>query len=133
MGLGEDIRTRLVAQGLTDIFVGQFPATPPGPETCIAVLPYPGLPPARVFGASLPAYEDSRVQIQARSSDYASAQRLASDAMNALDWMLDTTLNGVRYHAIEALQRPAFKLGLDENARTIFAANFAVRRAASTS
>ena len=76
--------------------------------------------------------EDARVQINARSSDPLTAQTRANTAIVVLDGIVQTQINGLMYHTIEALQRPAFRLMRDDNNRVIFTSNFAVRRAATS-
>jgi hypothetical protein len=134
-----DLARRLAAQGIgtygTDVFAGSLPATP---ESAVAVLEYAGAPALRAFGgtpAAATAMEDARVQVLVRSTGgYAGAQAKAQDVVDALDWTVShtSTVSGVLYQHIAALQRPAFPLKIDETGRWHFVVNFAVRKARST-
>jgi hypothetical protein len=72
-----------------------------------------------------PVLEAPRYSVYSRATDYATARAKARAAMNVLDNLHDVTLSGIRYHRVEALQRPPYFLERDTNGRTVFA--FAVQ------
>jgi len=127
VGLGDDIADMLTSDGLSStIHVGDLKAEP---STAIVVVPTAGLPNLRTFSASV--LESRRVQIRARSTDYQVAQALMSSAEGFLDGAKNRTLNGTLYLWIEAVQ-PQFYVGLDDNERHIFSANFSCLRSVTT-
>lgn|SRR5574341_540154 len=127
MGLADDMADLLVTGGLAaTVQVGDLQARP---DAAVVIVPTPGLPTMRSFGGAV--VESLRVQTRSRGTTYPSAEALASAAHGFLDGTKERVINGRRYYWIEAIQ-PPFYLGLDEEARTLFAENFTVYRAAST-
>lgn len=120
--LVDEIGTRLAAQSVgtvgTNIFLGQMPDTP---DTCIAIMVYPGRSPILTLGHGVQA-ERPRFQILSRSSTFTTAQNNIHKAFNALHFG-QLTISSVRYLSCDAVQSP-FELRRDENQRIVWACNF---------
>jgi hypothetical protein len=71
-----------------------------------------------------------RVQVLSRDLGYVPARAKAVQAIEALDWLINTTVGGTKYHHVQALQRPPFLLQIDTNNRFVFATNFQVTKQA---
>jgi minor capsid protein len=135
MAVLDDLATHLVAQGQgalgTTLFTGILPASP---DTCVALLDSQSEPPVRIMAstAGAAAMERARVQVLARGMTYVAARNKAMDVLGILDWAGPLTLNGVRYHHMESLQRPPFLLNRDANDRVVFAFNLYIAKDKST-
>ena len=119
----------------TNVFKGILPSTP---DTCLALLgPYGGAPPVWAMSPGVgaggrPQVERPRVQALSRAARYDDAAKNAVKLRYVLGGLYDATKNGVRYQSIVEVQEPFF-LERDDAARTVFAMNFEVTRAAVTS
>lgn len=105
----------------TTIFKGQMPATP---DTCVAIIEYPGREPEHHFASNGIAVEYPRVQIRCRGAqqDYATPAALAQTAYRAMAAVANTLLNGTRYLSIDPLQAP-FLMDRDGQNRLIVGFN----------
>ncbi len=113
----DDMGVHLQGLGLgtlgTSLFKGRVPQDAPGgvvPDELIALFSVPGLPPDHTHDISGPAVEQPVVQVRVRGGTvpgaYASAWAKAYQAFLALDAVTNTTINGVFYQRIMALQSP---------------------------
>lgn len=134
----DDLAVRLQTAGLgtlgTTIFKGRLPPDAPGPavaDEIITLLPVPGLPPRRVHDIVGPAIEQPVVQVRLRGratpGGYAALWAKALQTFLALDGVVNTTINGVWYEALFALQSP-FGLPEDEWNRPTVIFNVLARR-----
>ncbi len=96
------------------------------PVKTLALRETGGFPPQRTLGGGR-ILDEPTVQVLARSSGYQAASVLARTAYNLLDGYKDTTINGVQYHFIAALQPPFF-LSRDDNHNFLCAFNVRIER-----
>ncbi len=119
----------LVAQGIgtlaTDLFLGFLPDTP---DDCVVLYEYGGLASEHTFKATPgAAWENPRVQIVARAKVYNTGRTKIENTYKKLDGLINTTMTGVRYLGIFAIQSPFF-LDRDERGRNKFAFNAQVMK-----
>jgi len=127
VSLADDIGDLLTTGGLSStVHVGELQ---PRPNSAVVVTPTAGTPTLRSFNGAI--LEFLRVQVRARATDFPAAESLMSSAHGKLDGVKDRTLNGRLYHWIEAVQ-PPFYIGLDDESRPLFSANYTCYRSAST-
>lgn len=118
-----DMRARLMAAGITPVFMGRSPDTP---DTLTLVRTYAGGP-SRVFdGDNRPAVELLAVQVTTRAKRLEDALVLGRRAHDALVGR-HLVINGVRYDGISANHLPA-PVGVDDSDRVLVIVNFSVRR-----
>lgn len=131
MGLSEDLRALLIADGITtSIFVAEAPERP---ANCLVITATGGLGPTRTMSA-LPAQapvEHVRVQLRARATDYAACDAIMTAAYGKLSGMGERVTGGWRYYDVRPVQTPYY-LGLDGASRPIIAVNFDVLRNETT-
>lgn len=113
-----------------DLILGHMPSSP---SLCCALLEYGGEAPLRnqsegAAGAGAQSGERPRIQLLCRSASYTAGRSLIQTIWQALDGVVNQTINGTGYVRIAALQSPFF-LDFDDNKRYLFAANFAVTKA----
>ena len=134
MGLMDDLGDVLSSGGIgtvgTDIFKGIVPSTP---DEITSVMETGGAPPVHAMsaGPGTALLTRPHVQVLTRAARADSAAKRAREAGRLLD-ALQRSVNGVRYHAVFALQDPFF-LRRDEANRVEFAQNFEVVRANASS
>lgn len=100
---------------------------PDRPNELAVVVETIGLRPAHVFAAAAPAFEEPRIQVITRSTDYDTARADAQTIFELLDQTVETTLSGVRYLSIDAVSSP-FLLSRDEEERVLIACNYSLRK-----
>ena len=127
--LGAYLATEGVGTVGTDIFYGTLPATP---EACVALFEYGGIAPEHNLGTTALRYEMPRVQVLTRHGTYLTGIKKAQDVTNAFAAIANSTISEVYYLHVEPLQSP-FLLDRDQNDRWIFACNYQVRKAVSSS
>ena len=107
----------------------------------VFVIPVPGLPAIEKFSGTTPAMTRPRVQIVTRSTKAVGAQGipgstatmdLAEDMRDLLVGVANTSVNGITYQRIFALQSEPFNIGRDEAGRHMFAQNFQCLRSPTT-
>lgn len=144
-----------IAQHLSTSGLGSFGAsTSTGPASIVyrslvestgvllALFESPGVVPVRAYGdGSSPAMSRGRCQVLVRSTKPSSgadvpfssgASSVAWRATNALEAVTNTTISGSTFYRIECTQQP-YVLQRDDAGRIVFAANFDVTWAASSS
>ena len=115
---------------------GFMPDASPAPDTIVALYETGGSAPVHTFStgtANTRYFEQPRVQIIARSSDYPTAHNLISKAFTLLDGVANQDLastGGSRYIDITAVQSP-FSIGRDANSRFLMSVNFDVLKLVS--
>lgn len=107
----------------------------------VFVIPTPGLPPIEKFSAGKPAMTRPRVQIVTRSTKPLGGQgvagstatyALACDMRDILGSIANTTVGGVQYQRIHAVQSDPYNIGRDEAGRVMFAQTFDCLRTPTT-
>jgi len=107
----------------TNLFYGRLPDSP---DTCVALYETGGQGPEDTMGNnSAPVFENPRVQIIVRASDYASAETLIRDCWDKLQLVSNETLTSTHYFRINAVQSP-FALERDSQDRMMMACNFQI-------
>lgn len=130
MAFLDDVATLLSGVG-APVQKGRLQATP---DAVVALLETAPFPPERGMGAGSAGViaEMPGLQVIARAATYPAARALAVAALAALDGYGPAVINGVRYDAISALQRPPYPIGPDANDREQFVFNAIVTRGATT-
>lgn len=130
-----ELVTWLASDGIgtaaTDLFYGSLDDTP---DAQVCLFEYPGLPNEPVMGGTTVRLEFPNVHVEVRGvkDDYDGPRLKIQQVVASFTKIGDQVLSGVQYGAVMALQ-PAFHLKRDENGRHIFACNFRVQKAFSTS
>jgi hypothetical protein len=133
MPILDDLALYLEQQGVgtrgTNLFANWLPDAP---STCVILFEYGGLESIKPMapGANSAVLEMPFIQILARSTDPVVARARAQSAFAALDGYRGT-LNGATYGWITANQPPFF-LQRDQNDRTWFSFNVAVKKSKTT-
>ncbi|MCR4375680.1 MAG: minor capsid protein [Acidobacteria bacterium] len=134
--LADYLSTQGVGTAATDLFVGTLPSTV---TQGIAIRETGGIFSAHTMGASPSGIgspkakvERPRVQVFSRAATYATARAKIQDCFNLLDGLQATTINGVLYQWVAAVQSP-IDLGLNANFQAEWSCNFDVVKAVSTS
>ena len=84
-----------------------FNGLPASPDSCVSIQVYPGQRAIRAFRSSPGVVaERPRVQLLSRSTTFDGAMSASLEAQSALDGLGTTTMSGVEYLYIEALQPP---------------------------
>ena len=114
----------------TDLILGHVP---PSPSLCCALLEYGGDQPLRnqsegAAGSGAQSGERPRIQLLCRSETYTGGRSLIQSIWQALDGVVNQTINGTFYVRMAAIQSP-FLVELDDNNRYLFSANFNVTKA----
>ena len=128
MGLCEDLRTQLIAGGMSagSLFIAEAPEKP---DTALAITASGGLGPTRTMSgqpATAPL-EHLRVQCRARATTYVACDALMTQAYALLSGLGETVIGSRRYYYVRPVQ-PPYYLGLDGAARPVIAVNFDVQR-----
>jgi hypothetical protein len=76
--------------------------------------------------------ERPTAQLLSRAPTYQGAAQIAANAHHLMDGLRPRLINGTAYEWAEALQQP-FELERDENGCVIFACNYIITKARSTS
>lgn len=131
MSVLDDLASRLASEGVgtvgTDVWKGGLPdGDDITADPIIAVVETPGAAPLAVMGTAADPVRQPRCQLVGRGSGYAATRSLVQSAVDAVE-MLDVTINGNRYLAVEALQEP-FTLGTDDDGFHRIAVNVQVTR-----
>ncbi len=127
--LGTYLQTAGIGTLGTDLFLGLLPPTP---DNCVVIAEYGGMAPEHNQGTLTLRYEFPRVQVLVRNTSYATGMLKARDIMGDMAAAADSTMSGVVYHSVDALQSPFF-LQRDDNNRWVFACNYQVFKAVSSS
>lgn len=131
MGLSEDLRALLMADGITTaIFVAEAPERP---ADCLVITATGGTGPLRTMSAT-PAtapVERVRAQLRARATTYAACDAIMTAVYSKLSGMGERVTGGWRYYDAVAVQTPYY-LGLDGASRPVIAVNFDVLRNETT-
>lgn len=128
--LGVYLQGLALATPGTDLFYGLMPTEP---EVCCALVEYGGEPPMRnqsegAAGVGAQTGERPRIQLLCRAATYETGRSTIQAIWQALDGVVNQTINGTFYVRVAAQQSP-FLLERDDNGRCVFAANFAVTKA----
>lgn len=107
----------------TSIFVNTIPPTP---DNCISVSGYAGGPPERTHDTS--GNDNPSVQVRVRNTSAGTARTNVEQVYNYLDGVSNTTIGSTFYLGISAINSGPIPMGKDENGRTEFTWNFAVKR-----
>lgn len=128
----DEIANYLASTGIGTVGVSIFKSMIPteAPNQCVVISEYGGLPTTKVanYAVGSAPLEWPRFQVMVRSNPltttgyYSTARVLINSCYRALDG-LATSLSSVRYVYVEALA-PPFAIGLDDNERQMFVANF---------
>jgi hypothetical protein len=104
------------------------------PDRHVGVVESGGLPSTHTMapGPGLAQLEWPRAQVLTRATTYQAAAQLATNVHRLLDGFRPRTINGTVYEWIEAVQQPFF-LEDDANGRVVFACNYQIAKALSTS
>jgi len=86
-----------------NLFKGIMPDTP---ETCIALLEYPGLGPLFKQDQAAPREERPRLQVLSRDPDYQVARQNAGTVWDVLAAIRNQTIGGTWYLKVTPLQSP---------------------------
>jgi hypothetical protein len=129
--LALDIRDLLASGQSETVTAGRMTQSP---DRQIGVLETGGLPATHAMadGPGQALMEWPRVQIVSRATSYRAAAQIATNVHHLLDGLRSRLINGTEYAWIEAVQEPFF-LDEDANARTVFACNYQIAKARSTS
>ncbi len=124
-----DVATYLDAQLATltigvNLFVGRMPDAP---DTCVTLFEYGGSAATETLGTGLPVLENPRVQVLTRGVTYAATETMARAVWSALQAIQNSTLSGVLYQRMSAIQGP-FPLERDTQDRILFVQNYMVMR-----
>ncbi len=128
-----ELQTFLAAAGLgltadTNLFYGILPDTP---DVCATINLYPGRPiePNLGSGGGGVRLEYPRIQVVCRGTvdNLTAPTLLATQIMAALTGIVNQTLSGVFYLAVEAQQTP-FPMRRDDNHRVEVACNYQVTK-----
>lgn len=107
-------------------------ALPDEPNNANSIIETGGIAPNHVFAGDRPAWENARVAVTSRSTSSTEARDDANIAWFALQEISNSTLSGVSWLRVSAVQSP-FLLERDERNRAVFQANYdCVRRTTST-
>lgn len=126
----DEIIAQLVADAVgtaaTDLFADVMPDAP---NTCVAVIEYPGRPSEFAFGSARVKWEFPRIQFSARGEPGdAVAPRVKLNAVrNSIVKMANATVLGTKYLRVQPLQAP-FPNGRDANECYTFAFNAEFQR-----
>jgi hypothetical protein len=123
----DDLSAHLSSNGMTTvIYKGAMQETP---NDIVVLRETGGFPSQHVMSAATghAILEEPTVQVLSRSLAYDAASTVARQALALFDGLRDTTINGVLYHWVTALQ-PPFLLERDANQRFIIAFNLHVKR-----
>ena len=103
-----------------------FNGLPASPDSCVSIQVYPGQGSIRAFRSSPGVVvEQPRVQVLSRSTTFDGAMSASLLVQSALDGLGTTTMSGVNYLYIEALQ-PPFEQPPDELNRSLIAQNYQI-------
>lgn len=129
--LALDLRDYLASGQGETVVAGYLPTEPP---RAIAVRETGGVPSVHTMssGPGAAYVERPGVQVLSRAATYAATAQIAANVHHLLDGFRPRTINGTSYEWAEALQQP-FELDRDENGRIIFACNYLITKARSTS
>jgi hypothetical protein len=118
----DELATLLQTAGVgtisTTLFKGQVPLDSPATVATplVALLEIPGLPPLRAHDGQRIGQPVIQIVSRGAPHGYAQARAKAQQAWDALDGVTNTTLSGVAYLQIQALQEP-FLLKIDDSHR----------------
>lgn len=99
----------------------------------VFIIPTPGLAPIEKMSAGKPAITQPRVQIVTRTTKAAGGAgipgstgtyNLACDVRDILGSIANTTVGGIQFLRISALQSDPFNIGRDDAGRILFGQNF---------
>ena len=126
-----EVAAYLIAQGIgtaldTDVFLGKIPADP---DVVVVLSEYTGMADEPDLGTGNIRLEFPRIQVLCRGAkdDYATPRQTAQTAKQKLMKVLNQTLSGVRYLAINVESGPFF-LRRDQNDRIEIVANYQVTK-----
>jgi hypothetical protein len=112
--------------------------SPNKPDSALIIYETGGDRPQDTFGSTnVAAWENPRIQIVSRSTEYQTARNTAEDAYKTLIGIANQTIkanvadSGSFYLRVSAMQSP-FRLGIDQNSRNLVACNFDVMKTLST-
>lgn len=131
----DDLSDYLSSQGIgtigTDLFKASLPSTP---DAAVALFKYGGPAPVHMMsaGPGTAIVERPHLQVLARHTHPANAEKKAQDIWTLLDALGDKTINGVRYLSVYAIQTPFF-FQKDETGRFTYACNYEIVREPATS
>lgn len=129
---GVPYNTTLVAG--TNLFAGELPSDPAGDRpVAVALTEYPGREPEHDLGETTTRWEYPRFQLTVRATSHATGRLLAQQIKESLVAVVNTTLSGVKYMNIDALQSAPLQMPRDENRRWIWVWNFEAGKSPSTS
>ena len=122
MSLASEIGAYLEAQNIgavgTDVFLTLLPDTP---DTVVAIIPYPGLPPEDTFQTPN-VWIYPRFQVLVRNRDYVPAYAKTLAIFQVLNFG-ESVLSGIHYMRCRPLQSEAL-IDSDANGRIILRMNY---------
>lgn len=129
--LALDLRDYLASGQGETVIAGRLPTDPP---RAIGVRETGGMPSSHTMssGPGQAVMEWPTVQVFSRAATYQASAQIAQNVHGLLDGLRARIINGTWYHWVEAMQQPFF-LEDDENGRPIFACNYLIAKARSTS
>lgn len=129
--LALDLRDYLASGQTATVMAGYLPTEP---ARAVAVRETGGMPSVHTMssGPGLAYAERPTVQVLSRAATYEATAQIAANVHHLLDGLRPRTINGTAYEWAEALQQP-FELERDDNGRIIFACNYLITKARSTS
>jgi hypothetical protein len=127
MGMPEDLRTHLIANGITSsIFIAEAPEKP---DQCAVITQTGGTGPTRTHSGTLAnaPVTHLRAQLRVRGLTYAAADTLMTSIYALLSGLQNQVINGAMYYYGIPVQTPYY-LGLDGASRPVIAVNYDVWR-----
>jgi len=135
----DELARHLQDNGIGTVGTNIFKSYSPNkPDSLLIIYETGGERPQDTFGSTnVAAWENPRIQIISRSTEYQFARNKAESAFRVLIGIANQTIkassldSGSFYLRVNAIQSP-FRLGIDENSRNLVACNFAVMKTIST-
>lgn len=125
-----DTNSTAFALGGTTANLGKGQMHDTQPDTFVGLFHSPGATPARAYSTGViveRVYEQPILQVMSRSTSIATALANAYLIYDMIDGLSNTTMSGVRFLAIRALQSPGY-IGHDDNRRILVSTNYNVKR-----
>jgi len=124
--LADFLTSGAIATKGTNLFIGD--RMPDSPDELVMIRLSVGMPGSQVMGqtAGSAVFDTTRIQLEARSSNYVGADTLLRSARGVLDQFSKRDINGTTYYYIRALQGDPLSLGVDEQRRSSVVMNYEV-------
>ncbi len=127
----DELATYLAANSTLTVggTLGKARMTDTQPDTVGVLYESGGLSTVYTFSTgSAVEYQRPTVQFLSRSTSYVTARQAAETVYQLLDGLSNTTMTGVRYKSVKAIQQP-FTVGVDDSDRYLVSVNFQCERA----